>query len=510
MIGSKPSSKMFRPFLQKRKHDSIGSAQPGIVPPSVSPLMNTFPVEVVLEWLDATRSLKQLRLAPANRDAWVKIIGRSMYLTPAQLAMSRENINYEQLRRGRIRLDSVAMLLYRSFFVGVVMQSVYNIYMFTDGSPQWRGLELFATSFDLITTGTGWTCSRRLMPVIRLGLYMATAKGKTFAMLWKVVLLVGPSFYRLREFLRRVRAITSDMGTERLLAGQPDMLLTFCECLGIPIPFGSLPQLWLFPRALQAPDWMHIFDTLIKRGLASARWFPHFLEVLKSLLKMLRNHRADIRHDLDAIGFHAVSDLLTSVSMPYFANWRWKTLHLACKAIGSHLDTLTASFSSFKFLAKLRDTVMAKHVHEALACQEWRAQFFFVSWFGRWLTHLQSWGGSCVCHAECFLRGEAVECHKKGRLLRVAHDHAIDGFIAGMEDIEGWTVAMFNGDDKFMADILGIVRMVVALGEEKLAFMMKIPYVHGLDCSIACLNMFEIRNTCSTHRGAYANTQRRI
>jgi hypothetical protein len=477
MIGKKPSSKMIRRFLQKRPVDEVQPPSPQTI---VAPKLNSLPVDVFIEWIHATRFQKQLRNVKDVYAAWTKIMKRRFRLTDEQIAAEHEHVCYTQLRKARVRLDSVAMLLFRCFFAGLTVATSYNIYLFTDGSPQWRGTELFATSFDLITTGSGeWVHSRRLMPVLKLGIYMATACGKCFAILWKIFLIVGPSFNRIRLFLSRVRSITSDMGVERMIVDLPDVFIQFCHLVGIPVPVGASPCTRLFPRGIQAPDWMHIFDILLRRGLFAAPWFPCFLERLKALLKLLRNHMEDIRSDLDALGLAGVSELLESISLPYFAKWRWKTLHQVCRAIGKQLDTLRQNWGNFKFLQKLRDTTMVKLCQQAMASGEWASEFMFVSWYSAWLTKMQSWGGSCMCHPEAFITAGQSDCKRSGRLLRVAYPYAVEEFAGMQAEIESWPATMANTSHTKLAQYVGIVRMVIALGKEKLSFMNKIPYVHS-------------------------------
>ena len=67
--------------------------------------------------------------------------------------------NYESLRRARVNLDATACLLFRTFWLSLPFASLF-IYVFIDASPQWKGVELFAASFD-ITVGTAATFFQR-------------------------------------------------------------------------------------------------------------------------------------------------------------------------------------------------------------------------------------------------------------------------------------------------------------------------------------------------------------
>ena len=45
--------------------------------------------------------------------------------------------------------------------------------------------------------------------------------------------------------------------------------------------------------------------------------------------------------------------------------------------------------------------------------QRWVDLFAFAAWLVEWLAHVQSWGGSCICHQLDYEAGNAVERRKK-------------------------------------------------------------------------------------------------
>ena len=87
-----------------------------------------------------------------------------------------------------MRLDVVAMLLHRllvSFWWSECLASglVLDVYLYIDASPQRRGVELFAASYD-------WCCNdgsrgTRLLPFISLDRLMLDAIGKTLCLAWQ-------------------------------------------------------------------------------------------------------------------------------------------------------------------------------------------------------------------------------------------------------------------------------------------------------------------------------------
>ena len=221
---------------------------------------------------------------------FAKLFARRGTQTRGQLYDSLEWVSTDCLRRSRVRLDCVCMNLFRLFWATLIITSV-DIYLFADGSPQWRGLELFAASMDLHIFGMG--IIRKLLPCVSLPRWMASALSKCIAFLWQVFLMVGPSYSDVRNYCNRVRSITTDMGAERLMSGHGDVLIEFYECwLGIklhPSVHAAAPG-HLFPRSIQIHGWKHLWDNLIQRGLTSLPWFPKWLDRLKALVAFLRSH----------------------------------------------------------------------------------------------------------------------------------------------------------------------------------------------------------------------------
>ena len=118
---------------------------------------------------------------------------------------------------------------------------------------------------------------RRLLPMVALQRCFLDAGGKLIALLWQLWLMTGPEPEQLRRLLASTRAIVTDCGVERLLADTMDIVPDFFQTLGLK---GRLPERTqhTFPRALAIPGWMHSWDTILRRGLASLPWFPSWLE----------------------------------------------------------------------------------------------------------------------------------------------------------------------------------------------------------------------------------------
>jgi hypothetical protein len=432
------------------------------------------PFALIRDWLDATRYLKNIQKVTPARKAWDKLLSRIRKVDYQALPNSCD-INYSTLRRARVRFDAVCMLLFGIWFANH-FPSDAEIFIYTDGSPQWRGVELFATSFDIVTYYPGWSCVRRLFPVIQIGHGLLSVLGKAFAVLWQIMLLVGPNYRLLRRFCSRVRSLTTDFGVERMVSNGPDILPAFCFAFGIKLPLGYVTGRFLFPNASCAPGWRHLADNLMKRGLNSLDFWPLFQEVLKAITKLLRDYASDISGDLKRSGHHAASALISSVSMPHFATWRWHTADAVCTALASLFDTLCLSWEHFTFLSRLRDLTLVQRATQAVRDKAWRLQFKFVRWYLRWLTRLQRFVGTCTCHPTGKEAG-ADSCNRKGRILSVAHDVVTQFFKEGLGEANAWTSAFFDGDASLLAKAQGTVRMVVGIGKLKFDFLLKVPYL---------------------------------
>ena len=56
-------------------------------------------------------------------------------------------------------------------------------YLFTDGSPQWRGMELLVSTVDIMC---GAYYRRLLLPNISIGRDSLDVNGKTSALFWQI------------------------------------------------------------------------------------------------------------------------------------------------------------------------------------------------------------------------------------------------------------------------------------------------------------------------------------
>lgn len=56
------------------------------------------------------------------------------------------------IRTWRVRLDITCMVLFREYLASFVIDDL-DIFLYTDGSPQWKGLEMIASTMDMVASG---------------------------------------------------------------------------------------------------------------------------------------------------------------------------------------------------------------------------------------------------------------------------------------------------------------------------------------------------------------------
>ena len=250
----------------------------------------------VMSWMDASRYISQQKEIMNARAAFGKLelslrsTLTKLYVTKPGQYKQRQPWNPDSLRCARVKLDAMCMLLLRIFLAAVLGLNSF-IYIFVDASPQWRGLELFAASFDIVVIGEYRYVQRRLFPQISIGPFLYTVSGKCCALLWQIWLVSGPTFSSIRLFCNRIRGFCCDLGTEHRIVECPDILPEFMHYIGCKVPSSYKRQNFLFPSALLVSGWHHVMDGIIRYGLCSLPWFDGFLAKLKSCLRFFSEPR---------------------------------------------------------------------------------------------------------------------------------------------------------------------------------------------------------------------------
>ena len=432
---------------------------------------------VLVDWLDATRYLLDVREAPQAAGAFARLLSHSGQATRAQLMQSLPNASYTTLRKARIKLDCVAMMLWRDFWRVLLHEraSSLSVHIFCDSSPQ-RAAELFACTVDIFDGEKFWRC---FLPALALDPTMLDGTGKTVALLWACWLIVGPAWGDMKSFCQRVVSITTDMGVERNIGGMVDMLPEFYHLIDQRFDMDAHPaEGMLFPRCVGIPGWKHGWDNVLQRALSTLRWFPLFLLRLKALVAFLRvpSHLTAIARTLKRARLHALSEVIQEVKLPSFAEWRWGTLLQCTTILLGFLDGLIIHFDPAPF-ARSRDRQRLTAVMAAFASDEWRRQLEYTHYIASWLVGLQQWGGGCDCHEEQLTQGASISCPWKGRRLANAFPHIQSELRRVLQESSQWTTETWQLGDRGLLECQGCVRGAVALARMKFQWADRLPYL---------------------------------
>ena len=287
-------------------------------------------------------------------------------------------------------MDALALSLFRSSFA-TLDQDTFWIFLCADASPQSKGMELFAASFDIIVDGLDEWWRRKLFAQVRIGRHMVTVLGKLTALLWQIWLQVGPDFDACRVFCNNVFGVLTDLGTEENIPRHPDCLIEFFEFLKCPIPRGAVRQRRLFPRALPLAGWQHTWDGVLCYCLCMLPWFPHWLRVFKAASKFVRNVIDDLVAAYKTAGLLGAVAVLENLAIKKFIEWRWGTLDGNCMEMATALGIFRATIHVVSLVAqRMKDTVTEKLLAEAFTSEEWYVQFQFVKRFAHEVGKLQS------------------------------------------------------------------------------------------------------------------------
>ena len=226
------------------------------------------------------------------------------------------------------------------------------------------------------------------------------------------------------------------------------------------------------------PGWLHLWDLMIRNGLCSARWFPHWLVGLKAIVSFLRqsNNAGAIARRLREQDLGGAADLLENAKLPNFAEWRWGTLHECCEELSGILGSLKMCLRAQHF-AGSRDTASATKLLSALHGEEWHCQFGFVRWFTAWLGRIMRWGQGCRCHEDELRAGSEIECDRKGRRIPEAHGYATAALRKGLAEANEWTSASWGGGAELLSQCQAVVRATYHLSVRKMAHLDRIPYL---------------------------------
>ena len=107
--------------------------------------------------------------------------GQWYCISPFTVMEALKPANCQVVRSARVRLDVVACNLFRMMWDRLISDDV-SVYLYLDSSPQLKGEELFAVSFDVFDPGGQLVWERRLAPLVALQKDFFDACGKALAL----------------------------------------------------------------------------------------------------------------------------------------------------------------------------------------------------------------------------------------------------------------------------------------------------------------------------------------
>eukprot|EP00959_Pyramimonas_sp_CCMP1952_P078496 1640659-Pyramimonas_sp.AAC.1 len=146
--------------------------------------------------------------------------------------------------------------------------------------------------------------------------------------------------------------------------------------------------------------------------------------------------RAALVKDLQRRGLAGLAVVIKDASLPNFAQWRWATLDNVCAELSRFIDSLALHFNVAVFarVAEEENKTRLRLVRESLASPQWFHQFNAVKWLCHWICRIMEFAGACPCHLDEYFRGDVVTCKKKGRVLPLCYNFAMERLREGLAE----------------------------------------------------------------------------
>jgi len=354
-----------------------------------------FPVAESLQFLDASRHLRQLRRADQSAEAIMRASFPKLF---QELAAEMQRFpSHSFLRKQRILLDCACMLLQRHEWQSYRARGdSIDAHWFFDGSPS-SGYEALVGVEQCVINGV--VCKPRNFPIVYLGYGHQALRDKVFGMLHVLLLEVGPSVEALRYRLSKVTGMITDWGVESQLADVGDSLGEFLAASGCREAAAQCDKLeFLFPHCVWMPGWHHSWDTTLRQVLSAAQWWASWLQHTRNVTKFFRIqvYRSGLTGHCESIGLDGAAVAALGTCPPSFAQWRWSTLHGVCRWILRGEECLRAW--SLDLFSRVKDGVAVRGVHQALADSSWWSQLRLVADVVSLVQECRMWGSGCPCH----------------------------------------------------------------------------------------------------------------
>jgi hypothetical protein len=237
----------------------------------------------------------------------------------------------------------------------------------------------------------------------------------------------------------------------------------------------------LFPLAVIATGWRHLWDTVLRRALFSLPFFPTWIKQFKALVYFIRdrNNLATTCENFRSRSLNGLAEILEKAHLENFANWRWCTLDNLCREVDGYLRSFLVNFDPRPFanVAETENKARLTLVLEACTSNVFLCQFDVVTWVCSWVCDILRFAGACECHMAEFLRNEPVDCMFKGRVMKSAFKFATERLTSGLAEANSWTPARFDGNHQVWQAAQGCARSTFALGSLKVRPFGSVPYL---------------------------------
>ena len=211
-----------------------------------------------------------------------------------------------------------------------------------------------------------------------------------------------------------MRGWCTDWGTESGIADCEDLLPEFLKAIGY---VGPLPakEKFLFPRAMWMPGWHHCADGLAKTVLGGFRWWPEWLRMLRSMVKVFRiqPYRSAVA---ELAKQHGYDFSLFEKCPANFAHWRWGTLMAVLGWLVPIMTALREVWDVGVF-AKAKSGALIKSAHDVVVHAAFWQKLRIVHDLMSTIHNFRVWASGCACHEKERQKGEPVVCVMQGRRL---------------------------------------------------------------------------------------------